>query len=138
MTHTLTETALRSVRLFTLAILALCAALFAPAAQAKEPVLDIQVITSDKGITAWLVEDHSIPVISFQFAFQGAGAALDPENKQGLAQMASNTMDEGAGDLKAQDFQRNCVTLSSRWVLLPAAIISPQFENALKKQGTRL
>lgn len=106
MTHTLTETALRSVRLFTLAILALCAALFAPAAQAKEPVLDIQVITSDKGITAWLVEDHSIPVISFQFAFQGAGAALDPENKQGLAQMASNTMDEGAGDLKAQDFQR--------------------------------
>lgn len=75
-------------------------------AQAKEPLLNIHEVTSEKGISAWLVEDHTIPVIAVQFAFKGAGSSLDPEGKQGLAQLASNTMDEGAGDLTSQMFQK--------------------------------
>ena len=75
-------------------------------AQAKEPLLDIKQVQSKSGITAWLVEDHSIPVIAVEFGFKGAGAKGDPKNKQGLARMLSNTMDEGAGNLNSQAFQK--------------------------------
>lgn len=71
----------------------------------KDRFLDIQEIRTKSGITAWLVEDHSLPIIAMDYSFQGAGAKNDPEGKQGLAQLASNTMDEGAGDLDAQSFQ---------------------------------
>lgn len=71
-----------------------------------ESLLDIQKVTSDDGIEAWLVEDHSVPVLAIEFSFRHAGSAFDPEDKQGLARMASNTMDEGAGRLDAQDFQK--------------------------------
>lgn len=68
-------------------------------------ILDIQTVTSPKGITAWLVEDHSVPVISLKFMFKGAGAVNDPKDKQGLSQILSNTLDEGAGDLDSRAFQ---------------------------------
>ena len=71
-----------------------------------EPLLDIQTVTSDGGITAWLVEDHSVPVIAMEFAFKGAGAAQNLPEKQGLAQLLSNTMDEGAGEIDSQTFQK--------------------------------
>ena len=75
-------------------------------AHARESVLDIKQVTSPGGITAWLVEDHSVPVLAVSFAFKGAGSILDPADKQGLARMVSNTLDEGAGDLDAQAFQK--------------------------------
>ena len=88
--------------------------LFSVPAQAK--VLDIQEVTSKGGMSAWLVEDHSLPIIALRFAFQKAGAAYDPEDKQGLALLVSNDMDEGAGDLPSQQFQKllddNSITLS--------------------------
>ena len=68
--------------------------------------LDIQKVTSPGGIEAWLVEDHSVPVLSMQFAFRGAGTSHDPVGKQGLARLVSNTMDEGAADLKSEEFQK--------------------------------
>lgn len=86
----------------------LCLIIFtcSPAQAREKPLLDIQTVTADNGVTAWLVEDHSVPVIALQFAFRGAGTRNDPESKQGLARLASNTMDEGAGDLTAQQFQK--------------------------------
>jgi len=75
-------------------------------------LLDIQEVKSDSGITAWLVEDGSIPIISMQFTFKGAGAVNDPTDKQGLARMLSNTLDEGAGDLDSQSFQKELQDLS--------------------------
>lgn len=81
-------------------------------AQARDKILDIQEVISPGGIKAWLVEDHSVPVIAVQFAFRGAGAALDPADKQGIAQLASNTMDEGAGDIDSQAFQKELEDLS--------------------------
>jgi zinc protease len=86
------------------------------AAQSAHGVLDITEVRSDKGITAWLVEDHTLPVISLSFAFKGAGSALDPADRQGLTLLASNTMDEGAGDYDSQTFQKmladNSIALS--------------------------
>ena len=64
----------------------------------------IEKILSPGGITAWLVRDHSNPIISMRFSFRG-GAGLDPKNRIGLANMAASLLDEGAGDLDSQAFQ---------------------------------
>lgn len=76
-----------------------------PSYAGNEHVLDIQEVVSSGGIKAWLVEDKSVPVISMDFAFNGAGSALESKEKQGLVRMLSNTMDEGAGDMESQAFQ---------------------------------
>ena len=87
-----------------------------PAHAADKPFLDIKPVTSPGGITAWLVEDHSLPVIALAAGFRGAGAVNDPDNKQGLAQLLSNTLDEGAGPYDSAAFQRlldnNAISLS--------------------------
>lgn len=80
--------------------------------KAHKGLLDIQEVVSANGIRAWLVEDHNIPVIALSFAFKDAGAAQDPADKQGLARMVSNTMDEGAGELNSQAFQKELQDLS--------------------------
>ncbi|MBK1699194.1 M16 family metallopeptidase [Rhodovibrio salinarum] len=66
---------------------------------------EVQKVVSDQGITAWLVEDHSNPILSLRMAFRG-GAALDPEDKPGLANLVASTIDEGAGEMSSQDFQQ--------------------------------
>jgi zinc protease len=81
-------------------------------ARADDRLLDIQDVQSSGGISAWLVEDHSIPIIAINFAFKGAGTHLDPADKQGLVRMVSNTLDEGAGDLDSQAFQKELQDLS--------------------------
>jgi zinc protease len=71
--------------------------------QSAEAV-NIQEVTSSGGITAWLVEDYTVPIITTNFAFRG-GAAQDPEDKTGLANMMSGLLDEGAGELDSAAFQ---------------------------------
>ncbi|UFN47876.1 insulinase family protein [Roseomonas sp. OT10] len=56
------------------------------------------------GVTAWLAEDHSVPVVSLSWGWDG-GAALDPEGQEGAAAMAAALLTEGAGDLDAAAFQ---------------------------------
>jgi zinc protease len=64
----------------------------------------IEEVKSAGGITAWLVEDHSLPVVSIDVSFRG-GAALDPADKAGLATLTADLLDEGAGELDSQAFQ---------------------------------
>ena len=90
-----------TIRKFFAALL-LCAFLIPAAASAK--VLDIQDLTTPKGIKFWLVTDKTLPVIAVSFAFN-TGAAGNASAKQGLTQLLSNTMDEGAGTLKSEQFQ---------------------------------
>ncbi len=79
--------------------------LFLPlTAQAK--ILDIRVLRDTPAIQVWLIQDQSVPVISMQFAFKGQGSRNDPDDKQGLYRLLSNTMDEGAGNLDSQAFQK--------------------------------
>jgi zinc protease len=56
------------------------------------------------GVEAWLVEDHSNPIVTARIAFRG-GAATDPPGKDGLARMVSALLDEGAGELDSAAFQ---------------------------------
>ncbi len=87
--------------------LALAAIVWSATAEA----VNIQKVVSPRGITAWLVEDDTIPLISMSYAFAG-GAAQDPADRPGVANMLSGLLDEGAGDLDSQAFQARLDDLS--------------------------
>lgn len=80
--------------------------MLATPAFASDKFLDIQEVKTESGITAWLVEDQTLPILSVQFSFVGAGSVHDTIEKQGLTRLLSNTMDEGAGELSSQEFQK--------------------------------
>jgi len=73
--------------------------------------MNVQEVTSLGGIKAWLIEDHSMPLIAIGVGFHG-GSALDPQGKEGVAEFVSDTLDEGAGDIVSQDFQQRLNDLS--------------------------
>lgn len=75
-------------------------------ANAQERVLDIQEVVSANGIKAWLIEDESLPIISLEFSFKGAGSINESLDQQGVSKLLSNMLDEGAGDLDSQAFQK--------------------------------
>ncbi|RWO56349.1 pitrilysin family protein [Mesorhizobium sp.] len=74
-----------------------------PALSARA-AMSIQEVTSSKGITAWLVEDYSVPLVAIRFVFDG-GTTQDPAGKEGLANLMSGLFDEGAGNLDSEAFQ---------------------------------
>ena len=138
-------------RLFLAALLAaLCLSALAVPASGE---VAIQEVKSDKGVTAWLVEDYSVPIVSINFAFEG-GSTQDPAGKEGLAELMTGLFDEGAGELDSDAFQtklddagaemrfnagRDAVSGSMRMLaehkdeafdLLRLAIVSPRFDAA--------
>lgn len=76
----------------------------APPLVLSGPAIAVQKVSSTSGVEAWLVEEHSLPLIAVDFAFDG-GASLDPDNAAGSAHLVSGLLDEGAGDLDAEAFQ---------------------------------
>lgn len=76
--------------------------------------MQIQKVVSKKGIEAWLVEDHSRPILSLQFAFDG-GTVQDPEDKAGVATFVAGMLDEGAGDLSSEAFQNRLEDLAAKF-----------------------
>ena len=76
--------------------------------------MDIRKVVSDRGIVAWFVPDKSVPLVAVSFAFRNAGSATDPDGKEGLAEMTSGLLDEGAGDLKSQAFQRSLEEIAAQ------------------------
>ncbi|WP_350332863.1 M16 family metallopeptidase [Coralliovum pocilloporae] len=86
---------------FTLAIVLLVVLMMPRMAQAA----DIQEVTSASGIKAWLVEEHSVPIVAINFAFRG-GSAHDPAGREGLANLTTALIDEGSGETIARDFQQ--------------------------------
>lgn len=75
-----------------------------PAVVAARAGVAIQEVRSPGGITAWLVEDYTVPIVAIRFAFPG-GSTQDPAGKEGLANLMSSLFDEGAGDLDSDAFQ---------------------------------
>ncbi len=66
--------------------------------------MEIQSVTSQGGVTSWLVEDYSVPIVAIRFAFTG-GSSQDPAGKEGLANLMTGLFDEGAGALDSEAFQ---------------------------------
>ncbi len=75
--------------------------------------MQIQTVKSPGGIEAWLVEEHGNPAMALKFSFEG-GSGQDPDGKEGLANFMTAMMDEGAGDLTAEQFQDRMESLAMR------------------------
>ncbi|MGR3702544.1 MAG: M16 family metallopeptidase [Paracoccaceae bacterium] len=67
--------------------------------------IEIQEVTSPGGITAWLVEDHTIPFTALEIRFRG-GASVEPADKRGATNLMTALLEEGAGDMDARAFAR--------------------------------
>jgi zinc protease len=85
-------------RLVIAVLLLVCAAL--PAAAGPK----IERITTPLGIEVWFVREPSIPILSLQATWRG-GSSSDPAGQEGLAQLMTGLLNEGAGDLPADAFQ---------------------------------
>jgi len=89
------------------------ASVLIPSFSQPAAAMNIQQIQSPGGIKAWLVEEHSVPLISLKYAFDG-GNSQDPEGKAGVANFITAMMDEGAGDLKSEQYQERMEDLAMR------------------------
>ncbi|MBS0250166.1 MAG: insulinase family protein [Proteobacteria bacterium] len=89
------------------------ALLFTASASHPAAAMNIQKIKSPGGIEAWLVEEHSVPLLSLRYAFDG-GSSQDPVGKEGLANFITAMMDEGAGDIKSEDYQERMEDIAMR------------------------
>ncbi|MEC7489470.1 MAG: pitrilysin family protein [Pseudomonadota bacterium] len=76
--------------------------------------LNIHKIVSNKGIVAWFVADKSVPLVAMSFGFRGVGSATDPDGREGLAQMVSLLLDEGAGAQTSQEYQNAVEDIAAR------------------------
>ena len=65
--------------------------------------MTIEKIVSPSGIEAWLVREKAVPLVTLNYAFHG-GAAQDEADKAGTANLASDLLDEGAGDLDSKAY----------------------------------
>ena len=72
-------------------------------AAAPASAMTIEKIVSPSDITAWLVREHTVPLIALNYAFHG-GSVQDEAAKAGTANLAADLLDEGAGNLDAKTF----------------------------------
>ncbi|MFK7838478.1 MAG: M16 family metallopeptidase [Sulfitobacter sp.] len=115
--------------------------------------VDIKSVTSPGGITAWLVEEPSIPFAALEIRFRG-GVSLDDPEKRGAINLMTGLLEEGAADMDARAFaqaqeelattfgfdaSRDAVSISARFLtenrdasiaLLRAALFEPRFDDA--------
>ena len=76
--------------------------------------IKIEEVTSPSGIRAWLVEDHSIPFSALELRFRG-GTSLDAPGKRGAVYLMTGLLEEGSGDLRAQDYARALESLAAEF-----------------------
>lgn len=121
------------IRALAAGLLALWLALPARAA------VEIVEVTSEGGITAWLVEEHSIPFVALDIRFKG-GASLDAPGKRGAIHLMTGLLEEGAGDRDARAFAAEAEALAARFkfdvyddtLLVSASILTETREASLE------
>ena len=115
--------------------------------------VDIQEVETPGGLTAWLVEEPSIPFVALELRFPG-GASLDTPDTRGAVNLMTALIEEGTGDLDAQGFAAateslaasygfdaydDSVVISARFLtenrdeavdLLAQALVSPNFDQS--------
>ncbi|MCC5956105.1 MAG: insulinase family protein [Natronohydrobacter sp.] len=75
--------------------------------------VDITPVTSESGLTAWLVEERSIPFVALELIFAG-GATIESDAQAGAVILMTALLEEGAGDLDAQAFAARTEELAAR------------------------
>lgn len=66
----------------------------------------VKEIQTPAGVTAWLVEDHSQPIIAARVLFADAGTAAGSPEKSGAALVTADMLMEGAGERDALAFAK--------------------------------
>jgi zinc protease len=74
----------------------------------------IQEVETPGGLTAWLVEEPSIPFTALEIWFRG-GTSLDRPGKRGAINLMTATLEEGAGDMDALAFTRAKESLATEF-----------------------
>jgi zinc protease len=105
-----------------------CLALTALAATPSRAAAKIQHLVSPGGIEAWFVQDSTVPLIAMEYAFSG-GAAQDPADKPGVANMVADLLDEGSGDLDSSTFHER---LDRRAIELSFSATRDYFRGSLR------
>ncbi len=116
----------------------LLAALALICAVPAQAAVDIKEVTSPGGITAWLVEEHSIPFVSIEIRFKG-GASLDAPGKRGAINLMTGLLEEGAAGLDAREFAARSEELAARFgfdvyndsLSISASVLSENRDEAL-------
>lgn len=85
---------------------------FAAVASVASAEIDIKTITTEGGIEAWVVEEPSIPFVALEIRIRG-GTSLDAPGKRGAVNLMTALIEEGAGDMDAQEFQTKLETLAA-------------------------
>ena len=85
----------------TLAPIALLAGLAAPAGAVE--IVEVEGLQTE--VPALLVEDRSVPIVTLRLAFEG-GSLIEEEGEEGLVNLLSTMLNEGAGDLTGPEFQQ--------------------------------
>lgn len=112
---------------------------------------NVQSVATTDGLTAWLIEDHNLPIVALEFSWRG-GTALDPTGKTGTVAMLAALLTEGSGPDDANQFSEKLQTLAASidfsadsdylrgqlrclrdtcdqaWALLHQAITQPRFD----------
>lgn len=88
----------------------------------------VQCLRSPGGIEAWLLEDHTLPILSMQFGFRG-GPTLDPCGRAGTVRMLANLLTEGAGSMDGGTFRR---ALGDRAIQMSFSVWSDSLRGELK------
>ena len=112
-------------RFFVAAALAALALLgLTPAASA----VTIEKIVSPSGIEAWLVREHTVPLVALNYAFHG-GSSQDDADKTGTANLAADLLDEGAGSLDSKTFHER---MENHAIELGFAVARDYFHGSLR------
>ncbi|MEM6480350.1 MAG: pitrilysin family protein [Pseudomonadota bacterium] len=114
--------------------------------------VDVVELETPGGLSAWLVEEQSIPFVALELRFRG-GTSLDAPEKRGAINLMTALLEEGAGDLDARAFTRetealaasfsysanaDAVSISARFLsenrdealaLLRETLVSPRFDD---------
>ncbi len=100
-----------ALRAVILGFIALAFVWLAPTARAA---VEIREVTSPGGITAWLVEERSIPILAVEILFAG-GASLDDPDRRGAINLMTGLLEEGAGERDARAFAAEVEALAARF-----------------------
>lgn len=73
----------------------------------------VREVKSSGGYTAWVIEDHYLPIVSLRLTFTRSGSAHDGQSTEGLAYLVSGLLDEGAGDLSSLAYRTKLEELAT-------------------------
>jgi zinc protease len=94
----------------------------------------IRLVTSPKGVTAWLVEDYTVPLVAIEAAFTD-GTTLESDAEAGALTMLAELLGEGAGPHDSMAYQER---LEEKAIEFSASARSDAFRMSMRTLSRHL